>query len=142
MASAPPGGSAAGSGGGGADGSTHTAQATGAALGAGAGAGAGGGEQLTPVQMAVARHADLVSEERRVEELLRSRGAAYEQQHRGNTAWPDFRTATRELKPQPRMKQFHEPQELFVVRMHDAWACSLCTVATYGCGWRRQPVRD
>ena len=77
-----------------------------------------------------------------MEELLRSRGAAYEQQHRGNTAWPDFRTATRELKPQPRMKQFHEPQELFVVRVHDVRVCSLCTPATYGCAFRRPPPYD
>lgn len=112
---APTGSSGSGHGGSSANSGHGGSRATAATSGVAAAGASGAGEQLTAVQAAVARHVDAMSEERRVEELLRSRGAAYEQQHRANSAWPDF-SAIASRKSPPRMKQFHEPQEIFVVR--------------------------
>ena len=74
-------------------------------------------KNLIPVEPAPRRPNDVTSEERRVEQQLLAHGAAYRQRNKTDEAWPDFGARASLLKKgPPRMKQFRDPESVFVVR--------------------------
>ena len=50
-----------------------------------------------------------------IQEKLEAHGSKFRHKHKNDPAWPKFEGQVSSLSKQPRIKQFVEPEELFVV---------------------------